>query len=301
MISQVLLRRFAHPTNGRVGVYNVSTGSTKQSSTKSIGFVPDYVSHQSWAAEQLWQRVESRLPPAFDALDTGAALVPEHLQTIADCVALHLSRSIQSRLIHESSFANIEQAVMEDQHKLKQLAFLKHGLHLEAPDILTSIADEVLLELREGNTSGELFQNWVEEVFQKTCSYLESGRVTVHYCDDDVELLLGDSPSIGFLPGMQPTERIPLYDAVAVLMPLGPRALVAIDWGSTKLPSAELVQQEHALYINRVQAVQAHNRIYYRPTSGLEEFIRTCRPPTLRYLDKAGEPRHQEPGGMSDV
>ncbi|UKA73518.1 DUF4238 domain-containing protein [Arthrobacter sp. FW306-06-A] len=291
VISQVLLRRFADPGTRQVGVYSLASGSIKKSSPKSIGFVPDYVSHQPWAAEKLWQTVESRLTPAFTALDAGhAALAPEHLRAIADCVALHFSRSIQTRQIHEISFANIEQAVREDQHRLKHLALLKHGLHLDSPDILESIADEILEEIRLGNGSGELFQNWVEEIFQKTCSYLGSGRVTVHYCDDGVELVLGDSPSFGFRPGMQPTDRLPLYDSAAVLMPLGPRALVAIDWGSSKLPAAERVQQEHALYINRVQAVQAHDRVYYRPSSGLNSFVRKCRPPTARYPRVASEP-----------
>lgn len=73
-------------------------------------------------------------------------------------------------------------------------------------------------------------------------------------------------------------------------MPLGPKALAAIDWGSSKLPSAEPVQQEHAFYINRVQAVQAHNRVYYRPTSGLNDLVRKYRPPTVRYPRQAGEP-----------
>lgn len=284
VISQALLKRFADPGNRQVGVYSVTTGSIRQKSPKSIGFVPDYVSHKPWAAERLWQTVENRLTPAFAALDVGpAAVLPEHLNAISDCIALHFSRSIQTRQIHESSFADMEQAVLEDQQKLKYLAFLKHGLHIDAPDILENIANEILQELREGDASGELFQTWLEEVFLKTCSYLENGRVTIYHCDHGVELVLGDSPSIGFRPGMHPTDRIALYDAAAVLMPLGPRALAAIDWGQSDLPHDEPLRQEHALYINRVQAVQAHNRVYFRPTSGLNELVRKFRPPSASH------------------
>ncbi|MHC8609933.1 DUF4238 domain-containing protein (plasmid) [Paenarthrobacter ureafaciens] len=283
VISQALLRRFADPGNKQVGVYTVSTGSVGQRSPKSIGFVPDYVSHKSWAAEKLWQTVENRLTPAFSALDAGPdALLPEHLSAISDCIALHFSRSIQTRLIHESSFSNVEQAVFEDQQKLKYLALLKHGLYLDAPDVLESIAHEILQELREGNASGELFQTWLEEVFQRTCSYLEVGRVTIYHCDKDTELVLGDSPSIGFRPGMHPTDRVALYDAAAILMPLGPRVLASIDWGRSDLP-LETLRREHAVYINRVQAVQAHSRIYFRPTSGLADLVRTYRPPSANY------------------
>lgn len=289
VISQALLRRFADASNKQVGVYSVTTGSIRQKSPKSIGFVPDYISHRPWAAEKLWQTVENRLTPAFAALDAGfAAVLPEHLNAISHCIALHFSRSIQTRQINESSFSKMEQAVLEDQQKLKYLAFLKHGLHLDAPDILENIANELLQELREGNASGELFQSWLEEVFQKTCEHLESGRVTIYHCDKGAELVLGDSPSIGFRPGMQPTDRLALYDAAAILMPLGPRVLASIDWGQADLPH-ESLRQEHALYLNRVQAVQAHNRVYFRPTSGLAELVRTYRPPSANYPHPTGK------------
>ncbi|WP_083339687.1 DUF4238 domain-containing protein [Arthrobacter crystallopoietes] len=267
------------------------TGRTKQRSPKAIGFVPNFVKHRSQEAEELWQSVESHLPAVFTSLDAGTlAQSPEHYKTIADCVALHFARSIESRRIHDNAVSAAKHHVFEDQDKLKQLALAKHGLHLDAPAILGNIATEVLADLNQTEASGELFQEWIEEVFHETRRYLAGSRVSVHHTDTDVEFLLGDCPAIGIGPNMHPMHRVPLYEATAILMPLGPKALAMLDRGASESPSDVPVQGEFAFYMNRAQVAQAHRQVYYRPSSSfLAGLARAYRPPR-KFRTSSNEP-----------
>jgi len=108
VVSRGLLTRFRDAEDSRnalVGVYDVKTG-TFQRSPKSVGFVRNFVRYRSKETEELWADVEGRLPAAFAALDARTIeSSPDEMRTIADFVALHFTRSLESLRIHERTFA----------------------------------------------------------------------------------------------------------------------------------------------------------------------------------------------------
>lgn len=112
VVSRVLLTRFRDAEdskNALVGVYDVKTGATFQRSPKSVCFVRNFVRYRSKETEELWADVEGRLPAAFAALDAHAIKSsPDEMRTIADFVALHFTRSLESLRIHETTFAEGE-------------------------------------------------------------------------------------------------------------------------------------------------------------------------------------------------
>jgi hypothetical protein len=101
VVSEVVLARYA--VDGIVEVEDVrKPGRWRAKSPSAVGYVEDYVRHDSAGAEAVWQRTETLLAKALDELDGG--VVPERgsrtEQTVKDCLALHWLGAIRSRLQH---------------------------------------------------------------------------------------------------------------------------------------------------------------------------------------------------------
>lgn len=289
VVSQALLRRFQEPAGtpgALVGVYDVLTGKTQQRSPKAIGFLKHYIRHQANYMEDLWSEVEDRLPAAFAEIDAQPGLLsPETARTVTDCAALHFVRSHLSRQISDLAFAETVQRFRNDRARLAQLAKLKHGLDLEHADsVLTTIAEDIVRELKRRHETGEVFQQRQEEHFAKARHYLSTIRLTVLQASDQAEFILGDCPAAGVGPNTPPTLRAPLFDASAILMPLGPKAIAILDHSPQTTDTPSPVTPDVAVLLNRAQIAQAFRQVYYRRISGQSWIERSYRQPTATLL-----------------
>ena len=285
LVSRALLKRFREPgetESGLVGVLDVVTGRTLQAkSTKAIGFMPRYIKHRANYMESLWSEVEDLLPAAFAELDEKPEqLSPESARTVADCAALHFVRSHQSRRAHESAFAETVQRFRGDRMALVRLAKLKYGLELEYADsVLNDLAEDMLMDFRAVYESGELFQQRQEEHFEKARRHMSTMPLTVLHAADHAEFIVGDCPAAGIGPSAPTGVRAALFDASAILMPLGPKALAVFGPASPDAPAP--VGPDVARVVNRAQIAQAFRQVYYRRISGQAWVERGYRPPIV--------------------
>jgi len=63
--------------------------------------MPNFVAYASASVERLWHQTENRLHDALTAVDEGKLFESDaHVATIKDAIALHLARSIATRIVH---------------------------------------------------------------------------------------------------------------------------------------------------------------------------------------------------------
>lgn len=113
VISKVLLKRFAVPfgSNGlKLVPFNLEHPDRlhKMASPGKCGKVPYFARFASASLEQVWGKLETRIPDAARAVDRGDVFQHEqHVQTLKDLIALHLVRSLNYRNVHERIFAQV--------------------------------------------------------------------------------------------------------------------------------------------------------------------------------------------------
>lgn len=272
--------------NGSVGQVDVSSGRVFPARPPgSVGFEHHFVKFVGDRMESLWATVENPMTDVFVALLRGQ---PESLRAmrpqVNDFVALHFARSLEAQRIHADTLAEVEARTRANIDLQTRLAELKYGLDLKrAPSILQEMAYAVLDPIQALEERGEPFQQWIEDVFQKTRTYLTNFSLSIRPATIGTEYLLGDCPAIGIAPGMDPRRRPPLLDAKALILPLTPRyAAMAYpaERGDPRF-SVDVADHDFVKAVNRGQIALAHKRVFYRLGSGHEATVRS-------YLDFDG-------------
>ena len=115
VVSKVVLVRFA--VDGIVEIEDVrKPGRWRPKSPSAVGYVEDYVRHDSAGDEAVWQRTETLLATALNELDGGVA--PERgsrtEQTVKDCLALHWARSHSFKAAADKAWERVRLASIED-------------------------------------------------------------------------------------------------------------------------------------------------------------------------------------------
>lgn len=79
-----------------------------------------------------------------------------------------------------------------------------------------------------------------------------------------------------------PDPQTPLFDALSFTMPMGPRAIVQVEYDGTGIHTTfHELNDQTVTYWNALQVAQATAQVYFRPESGLETFVETTsRPPS---------------------
>ena|SRR5690349_3602103 len=89
VVSQAVLSQFA--LDKQLEVEDARhPGRWRPKSPAAVGYVRDFVEHDSGAIEALWHSVETRLPEAINLVRAGVAPAPGSSEesTIRDCVAV---------------------------------------------------------------------------------------------------------------------------------------------------------------------------------------------------------------------
>lgn len=281
-VSQLLLSKFSTDPAGNnklLGQIDVVTGKTLPArSPRAIGYEPCFVKYDGDRMERLWGTFETPMQPIFDLLDDSSPeLLEPHRTVVTDFIALHFARSLEAKKIHKDSLARIEQQNSANRQLQIRLAAMKYGLDLSrAPSILKEMADAVMDPIRDLEEQGVAFQEWVEDVFEKTRHLLSGYSLSIRPSTNGAEFLLGDCPAVGVARGMDPRKRPPLLDAQVILLPLSPRFTAMVFPPEGNGPGVTIDESEPDLIdaMNNAQIAQAHARVYYRPESAHEGTVR---------------------------
>ncbi|MFG3384582.1 DUF4238 domain-containing protein [Streptomyces sp. NPDC047999] len=284
LVSQVLLKRFTMPGERSSGWQLISFDLDhperhhKRKGPRECGWVEDFVSFDSVAAEDLWRQIEQRVPDTFAAVEAGTPFDdPKHAGILRDLATLHLVRSHRYRDVHRDAYERAREGVRSGllqnyEGQLGREALRKTGLHLTGPQALGAFADRLIESSTpaQDHASGKLFRLSIEEMFQKVRAKASNWQIEI-LTPQNGQFLIGDSPAITLRRDGKGTEYgMAFGDAHTVVLPLGPRHLLALG------PQNVISQVPKALVdeLNAVQVLAARRYVYFHPRSGLESFVK---------------------------
>jgi hypothetical protein len=272
VVSQVVLGQFADE-DYELEVEDVRRpGRWRRKAPAAVGYVNDFVRHDSAGAEALWQTVETRLRVALDELNAGGVPAKGSAteEAVRDCLALHWARGSAVKEVSERAYRRVRQRSMGDlaAHPDVLAALHERATGLEAgPEDLRAVNER----LHSGPTeilSGEHFSERVQHFFEKARRYFAGRSLQVGVCADDAEdLLLSDCPVLTpsrSRPGLNPEQGVRLDQAHAALMPVGPRVLVSLH----SEPERAVVAASDAARMNDWQRSVRKRQMYRRPVPG---------------------------------
>ncbi|MFI0990626.1 DUF4238 domain-containing protein [Streptomyces exfoliatus] len=289
VISQVLLKRFATPfgSNGlKLVPFNLRHPNRlhKMASPRECGKVKHFARFASASLEQVWGKLETRISDAALAVDRGDVFQNEqHVQTLKDLIALHLVRSLNYRDVHERIFTTVyaehRTALLTDKSDLLRLAVLQRsGLHLAGLQGLAAAADQILRPHLVNFQNGADFRVRIEDTFVKAKEMISDAGLEI-LVPATGEFLLGDTPALAIQQsGDRTVFNVAIGDSTAIVLPFGPRHLLV---GRTPRNGMGIATVETVGFLNRLQVEAAQQRVYIRPNSGQEAFVRS-------YLNQGG-------------
>ncbi|MCX4451743.1 DUF4238 domain-containing protein [Streptomyces sp. NBC_01789] len=283
VISQVLLKRFATPfgSNGlKLVPFDLDRPhrAPKMASPRECGKVKHFARFASASLEQVWGKLETRIPDAARAVDRGDVFqYEEHVKTLKDLIALHLVRSLTYRDVHERIFNEVyaerRSALLTDESDLLRIAVLQRsGIHLAGPQGLAAAADQILRPHRTNFENGADFRVRIEHTFAKAKEMIRDAGLEI-LVPAAGEFLLGDTPALAIQQsGGRTAFNVAIGDSTAIVLPFGPRHLLV---GRTPRNGTSIATVETVDFLNRLQIEAAQQRVYIRPNSGQEVFVRS--------------------------
>jgi hypothetical protein len=270
VVSKVVLARFA--VDKTVEVEDVrKPGRWRPKSPSAVGYVEDYVRHDSAGAEAVWQQTETLLATALDELDGGG--VPERgsrtEQTVKDCLALHWARSHSFKAAVDAAWERVRRAHAEDllARRPELLAWIfaqRTGRDDPTPQDLADVNDD-LHQGPDDIVDGRHFSERVRHFYAEAEAKFADRSLQVGRCLPDTrDLIISDNPVVTpsrRKPGLNAEQGIALGDAYAVGMPLGPRLFVSL----TDRPDAATIGDAQAALLNDWQANVRRTHLVRRP------------------------------------
>jgi hypothetical protein len=283
VVSKVILRRFVGvggESDGLLYPFRLRYPNARHRllGPDGCGKIENFVLYASASAERLWKETEDKLHGALAAVDAGTLLSsPEHLATIKDAIALHYARSKATRIVHVRIFVQAAAAsrnlwLTDWRPRLEAAFYQAKGFYAVGDQALERFLDEMMQPNLDMAASGQLFRARIEDIYLKARAFVSFSGLEV-LMSGSSEFLIGDVPALT-IPrngtGLGALGGTALGDARTVIMPLGPRHVVAL--ARTSL-SAELTPDQVAT-ANAYQTRGALEYVYLRPGSGLEHFVR---------------------------
>jgi Protein of unknown function (DUF4238) len=278
-VSRVLLRRFADERTSQLAILDLATGTTRQRGSRGFGYEQDFIRHNTMAAEQLWKKVEDKLPSAFAAIDSGAAvLANDEAEIVKACVALHWARSGAMSAAHSRIYNDVLGDHLQRlayQPEILNLVFLQNtGLHAAGPQARLWALD-LLSEGLPSVQNGQFFSQRVPLYYRWAVDRFRTMNLELLDSPPGWEFCISDTPVLTLRegqPGTGPHQGVALGDATVIAMPVGPTTAVALH-GAVDRRVEATVEVMRAL--NRYQIAAARRRVVYRPNSPVGPILKS--------------------------
>jgi hypothetical protein len=270
VVSQVVLKQFVnrdHPAS------KMTTGGPDK-----FGKVPDFVRFASGSAGELWQRTETRLHDLIEAVKRdGKVSDPAHGALIRDSIALHFVRSIPTRAYHQESWAKHREAARQRLRAkpslLQQIHVHRFGWWTSEPERLEQAIDWFYGPLDALVGSDALFRYSLEERLGRLRAGFRAFDLKILTAHQR-EFLVGDVPVLAIREGrggLGIFDGVGVANADEIVLPLTSHHVAVLGQGSG---AADATDNEVGRY-NTLEVLIAYKHVYFRPTSGLDEFVRT--------------------------
>jgi hypothetical protein len=282
--SKLVMKRVAAPAGQDKGlVCYISLDHPDQAYMRGpagCGKVDDFLTFASGFLEKLWKKTEDQMHDALLAVDAGTVLSSErHSATIKDAIALHFARSLATRQVSEQLW---RQVVLQERtrwlrtpagrRELQRLFRRRYKLDAAGPAALEIMLDEILALSMEMWNSGAKFAEGIEYMHDHAQAWLRTQQLEI-LTPGSGEFLMGDVPALTVqrgVPRVGVLGGIALHDASSVFMPLGPRHVAGLG----RVPQTAELSSAQVNEVNAAQMLGAMERVYMRPGSGLDDFVR---------------------------
>jgi hypothetical protein len=286
-ISQTLLARWTTKVSPKAGAgkqlirYTLATGAAEPKTTGQVGYKVNFVKIDSAVTERLWKATEDNLPVAIAAAEDGSMFAKPELQVILrDAVALHFARNPLTKELHESTWSRVSEEQLEGiaQTDLAKEAFRKTtGIHAAGEEAERLGARAALQNAFDLEQSGGMFRFMVEQRYERVRALIAQTAIEVVVpADPRDEFLIGDRPAMTYdsttgAAGLE--EGVGLAMTEMLVLPLGPRLMVALGHSGSRQASSEWVEK-----INQAQVRTAKENVFYQPGSKVGQQVAKWRP-----------------------
>ncbi|MCM4082183.1 DUF4238 domain-containing protein [Paractinoplanes hotanensis] len=275
VVSRSLLQKFADG-HRQLHAMSVSDRTAKviRRGPRGLGKIPNFVPQASLSAEQLWGETERQIPALLHQCDTDAILGdPEATAAIRDLIALHYVRNRSLRRAHQHAYGSSREAAkraLQGQPEYVEDFQRRFGRPPRGNEDLEFFFEMVLARSWDTDfRDGLLLRFSVERLFMVCREWMSERPIQIVHPKSG-EFLIGDAPVITL--GAQGQIGVALGDAEQIFMPLTPRSLLAFGPSAVgQVPEASVNQ------LNAFQVRAAHEFVFVRPGSGLEQFVRDTR------------------------
>jgi hypothetical protein len=278
VVSRVVLKGFAVP-GSRLTPFDLHLGREQRPrGLGGCGRVPDFLTFASESAEQLWNTVEDKLHDAICAAREGTLHNhSSHVESITDCITLHLVRSIRYLELHkaiiEKSTEDVCQSVLHTRKAMLESEFRRrYGLEAAGPEALAILLEGPIAQWQDLDRRGALVRTSMEVMFRRIREALRVQAVEVWHVPPGHELLISDSPAVTFrylAENIGVESNVAIGDAHCIVLPLARDCLVAIGPNAR---DSEL-SPDQVGFFNKLQIAVAYRYVYYHPTSRLRDFV----------------------------
>lgn len=244
----------------------------------ACGAAKDFVAFDSASAEELWGSVETRVPAALAAVQACTPFSdPVHVEVLRDLIVLHYVRSHRYRGVYSNAFETVRvnvrsELIRQYPEDVRRAALRQTGFHLPGSGSLGSFAERLIeqSEVTQDFGTGKLFRTSIENMFNKVRAMASKWQLEV-LTPENGQFLIGDSPAVTVRTDSMPfSYNMAFGDAHAIVLPIGPRHLLAL--GPKNLLGT--IPQALVDEANTVQILAADRYAYMHPRSGLETFAR---------------------------
>ena len=206
---------------------------------------------------------------------------PVHTDRIRDLIVLHFIRSIQSDIIRwrtwEPMHARFEKIWRDDPNALENLSRTRPGLYVAG-----AVGQEATLQALYAQTvelmeSGAYFRVIIEDRFDRMRTWVQAADVEI-LTPSQGEFLIGDIPALLMLPGYIGSgalDGVGVLPAESIVLPLGPHHLAKLG-GAAQMTT---IPPDMVYSLNDAQVRAAFARVYFRPGSGLDQFVQAVSRP----------------------
>ncbi len=201
--SKLLMKRFASTSKLIESISVVyPQAKSRMIGPRAAGKVTDFVPFASASMERVWNEVEQRLPDALALCDRDT-LYGDHdaVVTVRNAIALHFARSLHTRELHRSSYAEVRAALRSriSDELLDALFRQRHGLHVPAGGVQTrELAFDELVKLTDDDfRSGALLRARIQMLFDDAKLWLARPNCEIEIVKPaEGTFLIGDVPAL---------------------------------------------------------------------------------------------------------
>jgi len=263
IVSQSLLR--AWTINRKLLAFNKVVGRSRLRSTKSEGYVRDFITEQASEAEHTWKQIEDFIPVIHEGLEhDGTELSEEVLNRVSDAMALHYARSLQQK-------KNFDQITRRTSDNASQLAgadlvtverYLNdHELFLlpGSPASISRAETFIRTFVKVGLPTSTIFSEGVLAHLTVAQDELAGRQVVVVAAPQQTQFCIGDTPAQVLNPATRQRGG-PLRPDSLLVLPLSPRHLAVAGW-----EDAVQLDETAVDILNQAQYAGSKTKIYVLP------------------------------------